>query len=403
MMKIPNVIRNKFVKIKKGTCSFMAFSGHCSDSPLAISLELHKQAPDIKQSWIVEEKYLKDVPAFAEKYIIDTKEAYKAINPSGFIVDNIYGPFALSVFNTPKHRLLGFIYKLFASKKGQKIYTTWHGNAFKKSGRDQIGNDIIDFYCGDMTMFLSAKFTQEIFSHLTFGKAKIELLGTPRNDRLFNQTVEDAKKECGLPIDKKIVLYAPTFRNDGKDVEDKNVYRSGIDQLHMIDFDRLFDSLTKKFGGDFVFVCRFHYHVSEMVDWADLKMKYGDRVVNGNQCDDMTAYLKSADILITDASSCMYDYSLQYKPCFLFFPDLSHYENEERGFYCPISDLPFARAEDFNALVDSILSFDEVKYRDDLNRMFKEMGFVDDGNSTQRIVKYILDEQKYRKKENSRV
>lgn len=398
MFKVPNIlkntIKNKFVKVKKGTCSFTSFSGHCSDSPLAISRELYEQAPYIKQNWIVEEKYMKDVPDFANKYIIGSKEAYKAIHSSEFIVDNVYGPFGLQVFNTPKYRLFGKFYKLLVYKKGQVVYTTWHGNALKKLGRDQIGNDIVNFYCGNMTMFLGTRFMQDIMRHLTFNKVKMELLGTPRNDNLFKSPVEEAKKECGLPLDKKVILYAPTFRNDGKDVADKNIYRSGINQLQMIDYDKFFAALEKKFGGDFVFVCRFHYHVAEMTDWGVLKKKYGDKIINGNKCDDMTPYLRSADVLLTDASSCMFDFALQYKPCFLFFPDLGHYEKKERGFYCSISDLPFKCSENFDALLNNILSFDEKTYREDLNKMFDKMGVVDDGNSTKRIVKYILEKRK---------
>lgn len=276
---IPNVIKNKFVKIKKGTCSFTSFSGHCSDSPLAISKELYKQAPHIKQNWIVAEKYMKDVPAFADKYIIGSKEAYKVINSSEFIVDNVYGPFAYPVFNNVKSKIIGLLYKLFAKKKGQTVYTTWHGNAFKKSGRDQIGNDVINFYCGNTTMFSGALFSQEVMRYLTFSKVKMELLGTPRNDILFKQSDKEARKECNLPLDKKVVLFAPTFRNDGKDVEGKNIYRSGINQLQMINYDELFNALEKKFGGDFVFVCRFHYHVAEMTDWAEIKKNTAIRLL----------------------------------------------------------------------------------------------------------------------------
>ena len=80
----------------------------------------------------------------------------------------------------------------------------------------------------------------------------MKLLGTPRNDILFSHDEINMKKQLNLPNSKRIILFAPTFRNDGKDVEGKNLNRSGINQLNMIDIERLFRLLHDKFGGDWV-------------------------------------------------------------------------------------------------------------------------------------------------------
>ncbi|MBQ8447857.1 MAG: CDP-glycerol glycerophosphotransferase family protein, partial [Clostridia bacterium] len=266
----------------------------------------------------------------------------------------------------------------------------------KRMGRDQLGNDVADFFCPNTTMVLGNRFTLDIMKHLTFGKIPMQLLGTPRNDILFSSTenVRELKEKLGLPQDKKIILYAPTFRNDGKDTEGKNVLRSGINQINEIDFNGLFESLGKRFGGEWVFIGRFHYHVEQMVDWEALNKKYNGKIINGNAHDDMAEYLVCADVLLTDASSCMFDYALTRKPCLIYFPDLENYGSKERGFYIGVDELPFPVSKTGGELISAVDSFNGEKYLADVEKMFSDFGYADDENSSERVVKYILGEQK---------
>ena len=160
----------------------------------------------------------------------------------------------------------------------------------------------------------------------------------------------------------------------------------------MIDIDYLFEALQCKFGGDWVMVCRFHYHVSDMVNWDELDKKYDGRVINGNLSDDMAEYLVCADILMTDASSCMFDYIITGKPCFLFFPDVDNYENRERGFYYPIKKLPFPISVNFKELLDDISDFDYKDYSEGVNKLKSDFGYYEDGESSERILKWIIED-----------
>ena len=189
-----------------------------------------------------------------------------------------------------------------------------------------------------------------------------------------------------------MVLFAPTFRNDGKDVEGKNIQRSGLNQISGIIFDELFASLKKRFGGEWIFVCRFHYHVSNLVDWDELENKYPGKVVNGNNSSDMAEYLKCTDVLITDASSSMFDFALTYKPCFLFFPDIDNYSNKERGTYIDPYSLPFKTSKSFKALVEDIEMFDYERYKFQVDKLLSNLGNTDDGHASERIAKYIYEE-----------
>ena len=131
-----------------------------------------------------------------------------------------------------------------------------------------------------------------------------------------------------------------------------------------------------------------------MVDWDGLNAKYEGRFINGNLHDDMSEYMLCADILMTDASSCMFDYSVSYKPCFLYFPDLDNYKNKERGFYIEVEELPYPVAVSFDELESNIKNFDADRYRAKTDEMLESFGYVDDADSSERIVRFILGEQR---------
>ena len=123
-----------------------------------------------------------------------------------------------------------------------------------------------------------------------------------------------------------------------------------------------------------------------------MKKRYPGKIINGNLNDDMAEYLACADILITDASSSMFDFALTGKPCFLYFPDVEHYDKVERGFYFDIQrDLPFPLSVNFDELCEQIQSFDEEKYAVGIKELLENIGNIDDGNSSKRVVEYIVE------------
>lgn len=393
---IHEIITNKITKVIKKRWVFISFGGHYSDSPKYLSIKLHDLDPSIEIVWCVRKQYKCLLPEYVTYVEYGSKKAAKYISSAEVIIDNVYGDRAFNIFGKGfVNHLKAIILKIGFNKKNQRIYTTWHGTPLKKMGKDQIGNDITDLLCCNIKMLLGNRFTLDIMKHLTFDKIPMEVLGTPRNDILFDYNENILKEKLDIPIDKKVLLFAPTFRNDGKDVEGKNLNRSGLDQLKMIDFDQLFETLHDKFGGDWIIVCRFHYHVAEMVDWTELDRKYNGRMINGNFHDDMAEYLACTDILLTDASSCMFDYIITDKPCFLFFPDIDNYANKERGFYIPIEKLPFLVAISFDELIDRISNFNNKEYLKEIQKLKEEFGYMEDGKSSQRILEWIFKDAGY--------
>ena len=382
----------KVTPVKKNTWVFSSFNGDYSDSPRAISECLHASNQSIRIIWIAKPSAV--LPDYVERVLPNTLRAECVKRSASVLIDNVYADMGFSVDSTKsffakKMRLMLWLRK----KKRQRVYTTWHGFPLKKMARDQIGNDFSDFLCNNMTMFVNSEFQEKVMRHITFGKLQMARLGMPRNDMLFDiQRGNRIKNELGISLEKKIVLFAPTFRNDGKGVEGKNVQRSGIDQMNEMDIDAVLTSLGKKFGGEWVFVCRFHYFVSSMIDWEKLNEKYPGKIVNGNILPDMADYLSCTDVLVSDASSCLFDFALTKKPCFVFFPDLGNYQNKERGLYLPIDSLPFPISTTTDDFVNSIDSFDSETYINKIDKMIDDFKMVDDGNATNRIVNYIKKE-----------
>ncbi|MBE7079452.1 MAG: hypothetical protein E7380_06320 [Clostridiales bacterium] len=389
------LLRYNLTPVKKGRWVFTSFRGHYSDNPKAISEKLHDLAPEIEIVWLVEERFLSLLPSYVTGVEIHTKAAEKYRASAQVLVDNVYAERACPLqgkgFATRlKAGLLSFFYK--TKSKKQKVFTTWHGTPLKRMGKDQIGSTASGFVGQKTVGLMGNRFTAEIIEGITYGKIKTVLTGSPRNDCLLvDEDKAKIKKNLGLPTDKKLVLFAPTFRNDGKDLHEQNIERSGLGQLQAIDFERLFATLKEKFGGEFALVCRFHYHVENAVDWAALEKLSGGRIFNGNLHDDMAAYLACADVLITDASSSMFDFALTKRPCFLFFPDLTYYEEKERGFYLPITTLPFPVSENFETLLQTITSFSKEEYLNGLVSLEKDLGYAEDGSAAENAVKYILE------------
>lgn len=273
-------------------------------------------------------------------------------------------------------------------RKSQFVLSTWHGGgAYKKNGLDTIDNfpqrRLAKMMSNSLTKLTSScqKFSENFHRAYYIPYDKYVNYGLPRNDMLVNQDRPDLYKKIKgyyhIPDDTKILLYAPTFRSNMGSVEDG--FHKGD---YSIDIARLRNSLTKRFGGKWCIMFRAHYYLS-----SDVTDK---TVVDATDYSDMQELLYVADILITDYSSSMWDFSLTYKPCFLFAADLNQYEHD-RDFYTPIERWPFPLAQNNDELEDNILAFDEKKYKEDVDRHHKELGSFESGKACETICKMIYD------------
>lgn len=397
MNNILQLIQRKITPTTLNAAVFTSFNGRYSDSPKAISQRLHELAPEIPIVWLVATDQLKSVPTYAKAIDINTSDGRKARNRARVRIDNVYCDASTNLNKSDLKSKLLFVVKTYLkTKKTQKRYTTWHGTPLKKMGRDQIANTNVGFSCPNTTLLLGNEFTKDVMERITYGKVPVKMIGCPRNDLLFHLTfnnIQRKKAEIGLPADKKVLLFAPTFRSDG-DVNNDNVYRSGINQLELMNVTKLLDAFSKRFSSEWVLVCRFHYHVDAKINWEDISVRYNGSIINGNSFPDMSDYLVCADALMTDASSCMFDYMFTGRPCFLFFPDLDNYNKVERGMYFDINELPFSCSQSFDNLLESVGNFNESSYASKCNSFLNRIGNVDDGHASERVAEMIIHDLK---------
>ena len=347
--------------------NFIAFSGRqYSDSPRRISELLLKEHPEIAQVWAFTEP---EKFAFLEEKGIKVVK-YKSLEYLYYVMTS-----KVYVDNAEFWSALKF-------RPGQMVLETWHGGgAYKRVGGHRIDVNAREQQhavekMNKITLFLSSSraFTKYVIRDAYQYRGEVLECGLPRNDDLLSPdpaTAAKALETLGIPEGAKVLLYAPTFRNS-----------HSLD-LYDVDFARLKASLEARFGGEWVIVLRMHYYL------ADKAMAVGAPwLYNATSYPDMQELLLASDVLLTDYSSCMWDFSLMHKPCFLYARDIAAYQGE-RDFYTPIESWPFPLASDNDGLQKVIAEFDEEKYRADAVRHHAELGSTESGTAARQCVERI--------------
>ncbi len=242
------------------------------------------------------------------------------------------------IFN---YKIAEYIYP----KKSQIFVQCWHGTPLKRLGCDLIHFDnALNTIKGikkryhieakKFTYFLSpSKFATEKFisawSLKEIGKENIMIEeGYPRNDFLYTYTEQDVqniKQKLGIEkTNKKIILYAPTYRG--------NQHESGVGYVYKEEVN--FEKMQEILGNDYIILFRPHYFIANVFNFE----KYKDFVYDVSNIDDINELYIIADILITDYSSVFFDYANLKKPIIFHMYDLEHYRDESNGFYFNIEE-----------------------------------------------------------------
>ena len=362
----------KTTKINPKKIIFITFQGKYTCNPKAIAEELIKRNLDYQLVWVIrkEEKNNKDkYPKELELVVRGTFKFYKQLAASKFIIENANDT----------------VYMKYQKRKGQYVIQTWHGSlGFKRLDPSSVKNEgwvNKAIRLGEQTDFIisNSKFENMVYRTSYWENTKILEYGHARNDillnkKLYNQMREQVKDYYHIDKNTKIALYAPTFRDNF----DINTYD--------LNYEKLLDALTKRFGGKWVIMVRFHFKLRNVEFPRNLNKK----VINATDYYDMQVLLCEADIGITDYSSWICDYVLTDKPGFLYTNDIENYV-DERGFYYPLSETPFPISKDNDEFYHNILNFDEKKYQKDREKFLKARGCYEKGNASQKIVDKIID------------
>lgn len=231
-------------------------------------------------------------------------------------------------------------------KKNQIYIQTWHGTPLKRLGFDienfngskgaqreleyQYSSDVKRYsYLLSPSQFYKEKITGA-FGLEKFGKTDIFIDGGyPRNDfllRLTDKKKEELKAQMDIPDDKKVILYAPTWRETEHEPGCGYRYKLAVD----------FDKWRRALGEDVLILYRSHYFISNEIDLRP----YEGFVRNVSDYDDINDLYAVSDMLITDYSSVFFDYANLNRPIVFFMYDYEQYKNELRGFYIDEVELP---------------------------------------------------------------
>lgn len=289
-----------------------------------------------------------------------------------------------------KYRINNTTFPIIDKRKEIIYLQTWHGTPLKRVGSDSRGGVGWRHFNKEVPTW-NYLITANTFSTETFKRAfkfrkKILELGYPANDIFYNKDdsfKEDIKNKLNIPKDKKIILYAPTFRDNKKDEEGNIIFELELD----------LEKFYNNFKEDYILIIKSHSVVSKALNLSE---KYEDFIIDFSNYDDIHELYIVSDILITDYSSAFFDYAHSKKPIIFFMPDLKEYTTL-RGIYNEIiEELPGPKLVENDDIIKSILSIEEVKeeYKNQYNSFYKKYCEIGNGNSSEKIIKEIFGEVK---------
>lgn len=314
--------------------------------------------------------------------------------------EEYFDAFATSKYWIQNNRVPEYV----TPRKDQVYVQCWHGTPLKRLGYDvpettgggalNSAKELADRFNLDAqkwTYLISpSEFTSQ---HLAdaFGlpsekRQKVILEeGYPRNDAiaqtLFAQNseelIDDIKSKLNLPKNKKLLLFAPTWRDDQ--------YTEGVG--YTLNSLADFDVLKKELSDEWAILLRTHYYIANKFDLS----AWSGFVYNVSDVDDINDLYCIADALCTDYSSVFFDYANTKRPLFFYWPDRDHY-NEMHGFYIDENVLPGPKCETAQELADAVAQFDTwfKKYGESYSEFQKTFCSKDDGFAARRVVDKVF-------------
>lgn len=264
-------------------------------------------------------------------------------------------------------------------KNDSLVIQLWHApGAFKKFGASVENAEMLKKISENTDyLIITSEFVKEFYREaFQIDESKIKVLGLPRSDYYFkNHDLSSLRekfcKKFNIDCDKKIVLYAPTFRQDTE-------YNNVFNYLDLKEFNT-------KLSDEYVLLLRLHPKVKK---FYKNDIQSGEYYVDCSSYENEQELLLISDILITDYSSIMIEFALLNRPIIFFAYDLDNYLNNERGFYLDYKhDLPGPLVYNSRQLIDCISKgADKSKLESFVQLQFGEI----DGESSRRIVDFAL-------------
>lgn len=361
---------------------FESFLGkQYSCNPKAIYEYMLKSYPNYKMYWCIDKDHVENFSGNDLKLI--RRYSLKWLIILGFAKYWITNSRMPSTISKPRHTT---------------YIQTWHGTPLKK-----LVFDMAEVHMANVTtaerykanfykesrnwdyLISPNRYSSEIFERAFRFKKKMLEYGYPRNDILHhcnnNEYVEVLKKQLGIPLNKKVILYAPTWRD--------NQFHSVGQYKFKLPLD--LDELQLKYGEEYIIVLRMHYLVAENFDLST----YDGFAYDFSQSVNINELYLISDLLITDYSSVFFDYANLKRPIVFYMYDIEEYRDTLRGFYFDIEkEAPGPIVKNMQELNDALDTFNSYgKYIDseeNYQKFYDKYCYLEKGRSAEHLVKNII-------------
>lgn len=364
------------------TVIFESFGGKkFNDSPKVIFDKMKENYPLYNYYWVTTKEAEETFKNKGVPYIIrDSKEWVKTMAQAQYWVTNARLP---NWMNKPAHTT---------------YIQTWHGTPLKKLGLDievvsMPGTNTLKYKrnfvasANNWDYLVSPNhYSTTIFKRSFAYKNEVLEIGYPRNDVLVNgnthENINTIKEKLNIPKDKKVILYAPTWR-------DNQFYSKGKYKFD-IPFDM--DLLVGKLSEEYVIIFRMHYLIAENLDLSE----YKNFIYDFSDYEDISELYLVSDLLITDYSSVFFDYAILDRPMFFYAYDIEDYRDNLRGFYLDYEQVvPGPVVETTEALIEAVISNSNDKtYGIKRNEFRNQFCSIEDGKATERLLNSVFEEEK---------
>ena len=292
---------------------FSAHSRKYNDSPRALyeyMIAHPKKLGKYKIVWALEDPDNVIIPGNAIKIKTDTPQ---------YFLTALRAKYWITCVNIER--------SLHFKKKGCRYLNTWHGCSINHCGNAVPGRKDFDFSNIDYMCYESEYHKEILIRDFLCREEAMIPTGLPRNDTLYKTTVDEVislKKKMGLPLNKKILLYTPTWRDS-----------TDMGKTYTIKPPLTVEYWEKELKDDYVMLLRIHTYTTNI-----LGIEFNDFARNMSSYPDINDLFKVADVLISDYSSCITDYSILERPIICFGYDYEEY-CKVRGLYIDMEkDMP---------------------------------------------------------------
>ncbi|MGW3766317.1 bifunctional glycosyltransferase/CDP-glycerol:glycerophosphate glycerophosphotransferase [Actinomadura verrucosospora] len=360
---------------------FSSYSGsQYSCSPRAVYEELIRRDADLECVWVSQDGQFA-VDGKATTVLAGSREHYRVLAHARYVVAN--------------HAMPPWFFK----RTGQVYLQTWHGTPLKRLAYDLQDmpyqrTERLDWMEEEVPrwdlLLSSSPYATQVMRRAFRYEGEVLETGFPRNDILSTPEWERigtrVRKRLGIPQGKKVVLYAPTWRDDRHHAEGKQGFSLELDV----------ETMRQALGDDHVLLLRTHHFITDRDRIAAGRLAGGDAgpfVIDVSRYPDIAELYMAADVLVTDYSSAMFDYAILGRPIVLYTYDLDWYRDHVRGFYFDLeaeAPGPVVRTSAEVAEAVRAASASEQRYADAYDRFFVKYCPHDDGQAASRVVDRVF-------------